>query len=432
MLLLPANETTLSLASPLLFFRRVLRPFVERVLGQRRSHCRVADVLQFNIVLGDTDVLVDSLQEWRRPDLADDRPPPLIIETYLDTAQLTQNQALVIVDDAGKRWDVADALASSADSSPRPTKGGGRHCEVVLERWKIELGDASSYTAAELNDLLPNVYKKGVVLFRSLFTFSRFLPAWKLHRKLGRQPGGYQGLRLRFRIRQEQNHESLARTAKDALLTPLCPSDTTTGEYDSIAENHSFDSLLCPAGPLSISVQYRTNTDFTVTDAEALLSSRFAGLDDGPGDGQQHFAGRSLPIHRLGHSRADSEASRSGSSQGGARVVQPTSLGAFAMTGKLTRALRGTIASQYTDAECSTSKSCRDAGSEGPPQVRGARKAVHQAASVQGRQRSLAPHAILTFTYWRRSEQHRLISTSESLVTRTTVVPTEDVTCSFQ
>lgn len=222
--------------------------------------------LQFNIILDETDVLLDDLQEWKRPNLYEDRPLPLVIEVVLDTANLTNNQALVLVDDTGKRWDVSDALASSADSSPRPTKNGGRHCEVVLERWTVELGDPSGFTPAELNDLLPNVYKKGVVLFRSLYTFLRFLPAWKLFRKLGRQAGGQNSLRLSYRIRQEQG---LASGQKDTLVTPLCPSER---DADDIIEHHSFTPLVTPAGPLHCSVDYRKHCSFGVADSESRTS----------------------------------------------------------------------------------------------------------------------------------------------------------------
>ena len=124
--------------------------------------------------------------------MSDRRPLPLVIEVYLDTSQLSYNQALVIEDDDGRRYDVADALKSSAESSPRPTRNGGRFCEVVLERWTISLDDVDDYSVSDLNDALPNVYKKGVVMFRSLYTFGRLLPAWKLHKKLTRQPGSHQ------------------------------------------------------------------------------------------------------------------------------------------------------------------------------------------------------------------------------------------------
>ncbi|GAB7366596.1 hypothetical protein MBLNU230_g8581t2 [Neophaeotheca triangularis] len=257
-----------------------------------RVYNKNGDVRQnrwFNTVLDDTDALVQDLQEWKRPDLADHSPPPLVVEVYLDASHLTHNQALVLVDDTGKRWDVADALATSRDSSPRPTKSGSQHCEVVLERWMVQLGEGEDYTAAELNDQLPNVYKKGVVLFRSLYTYQRLLPAWKLHKKLrGRQSNNQQGPKLKFRIKQGHG----APLGKDSLYTPLCPADA----YDNVTEQHHFAPLLCPAGPLKISVSWRTNCDFTIADAEALLSSRFQGFDE---QVTLPPAGRSLPGARI-------------------------------------------------------------------------------------------------------------------------------------
>ena len=227
-------------------------------------------------MLDETDVLQDALQEWKRPDLSENRPPPLVIEVYVDTSHLRENQALVMVDDTGKRWDVSDALAGSADSSPRPqNKSGRKHYEVMLERWTIELGDPAGYSAAELNDQLPNVYKKGVVLFRSLYTFLRFLPAWRLHRRLGRQPGKHQALRLKFRIR-EGAQRILPQGQKDALSTPLCPSDSnnTATVSSKTTERHALQPLACPAGLLRVKLDYRSNQDLDTVDVEALLSSR--------------------------------------------------------------------------------------------------------------------------------------------------------------
>lgn len=285
-------------------------------------------------MLEETDVLSEDLQEWRRPDLSDEPPPPLVIEVYVDTSHLTQNQSLVIVDDVGRRWDVADSVA--AESSPKSNRAGGRYYEVMLERWTIELGDMSRYKASQLNDQLPNVYKKGVLLFRSLYTFSRFLPAWKLHKRLSRQPSNAQPLKLRFRIRQGRSGAS--RTSKDALHTPLCPSDLNN---TTIAEHHDFAPLLCSAGPLTISIDYRTNTDLTVADAEALLSSRFAGLDAGLAARYPAAGGRSLPGgHHHSVPQEDSSSSLNpagGGGRPGARVAGGGaygSLGTFHATGK--------------------------------------------------------------------------------------------------
>ncbi|KAK5113344.1 hypothetical protein LTR62_003443 [Meristemomyces frigidus] len=265
----------------------------------------------FNTVLDDTDVLIDDLQEWRRLDLSTERPPPLIVEVYVDTANLNQNQALVITDDLGKRWDVADALTGSAESSPRPTnRQGGKFCEVVLERWTIELDDVNSAGGGDRGELLPNVYKKGVVLFRSLYAFLRFLPTWKLYRRLGRSSANGGGLRLKYRLKSGDKH-SATLSAEDSLSTPLFPSETIKREqhysdlYDSDYSTHSrssplpdgpsrhrFDPLRTPAGPLHIHLAYRPSVDFTVASSEALLSSRFLGLDQGLPALQ---GGRSLP-----------------------------------------------------------------------------------------------------------------------------------------
>jgi hypothetical protein len=67
-------------------------------------------VLQFNVVLDDTDVLIEDMIEWRTMDAMQKRPPPLCIEVYLDMKDLTNSQTLVVIDESGKRWDVAEAL----------------------------------------------------------------------------------------------------------------------------------------------------------------------------------------------------------------------------------------------------------------------------------------------------------------------------------
>jgi autophagy-related protein 13 len=233
-------------------------------------------------------VLVDDLRPWKRANLFERRPQPLIIEVYIDTSHLAYNQALVIVDDADKRWDVGGALGSSSEfeQQHKSSNSSARTPDIVLERWTIELGNKDDYRAAELDDALPNVYKKGVVVFRSLFTVARYLPAWKLHKRLARNPGSSQAVKLKFRIRQGTSH---VRDDRDTLYTPLCLSEETSG---SAVGTHSTAPLLCSAGPLSISVDYRTNCDFEIDDAEALLSSRFRGLDNRAPAVQ---IGRSLP-----------------------------------------------------------------------------------------------------------------------------------------
>lgn len=72
-------------------------------------------------------------------DVSAERPPPVVLETYLDTAELTPMQMLVISDERGGQWDVAQAL-EDAMNHKRIGVGRGIPKQVVLERFRIELG----------------------------------------------------------------------------------------------------------------------------------------------------------------------------------------------------------------------------------------------------------------------------------------------------
>lgn len=242
---------------------------------------------------------MDDLHEWRRPDLYRNRPSPMVIEIVLDATQVSQNQALAIVDDNGGRREVPEAASGSAGrvSSRNGKKNYG---EVVLERWTIELGSPDGLTSAELGESLPNVYKKGIITFRSLYTFLRFLPAYKLYRKLGRQPGGQQALRIKFRTRKGSGFTQQQplppprqqQTHPDSLYTPLSPAEHASGE---VVTHRSLDSLLSPAGPLSATVAFRHNCSFGIVEVDTLLSSLLLHQDLAS---IQTVGGRSLPDER--------------------------------------------------------------------------------------------------------------------------------------
>ncbi|KAJ5267129.1 Autophagy-related protein 13 [Penicillium angulare] len=221
----------------------------------------------FNVELDDTDVLREPLRAWRLCDATENRPPPLIIETFLDTKGLTNNQSLVVLDEGGKRWDVRESLAAARAHSSKQYQA---NCdEIVLERWKIELGDSSSRPPADLGSILPTVYKKSIVLFRSLFTYSKFLPAWKFSK---RNTNGRRSPALQIQYRVVEGDSSDA--SLDHLSTPLYEGN------DKVVDSYCFGVTESPAGPFSIEVSYRTNCDFRVDDSEAILSSRFLGADD--------------------------------------------------------------------------------------------------------------------------------------------------------
>jgi autophagy-related protein 13 len=190
----------------------------------------------------------------------------MLIELYLDAKGLTNNQSLVILDDNGKRWDVLEALTASQDAAVR-----SRPKEIILERWRVELSQSSTKLPPDLGAILPTVYKKSIVLFRSLFTYSKFLPAWKLARRNGKMRTN-PALRIRYRIREAQPADQASGT--DGLTVPL---HAGSGK---VVETYSFGATESPAGPFAVQVTYRISSDFRVDDSEALLSSRFMGADD--------------------------------------------------------------------------------------------------------------------------------------------------------
>ncbi|EKG12816.1 Autophagy-related protein 13 [Macrophomina phaseolina MS6] len=223
----------------------------------------------FSLLLDETDVYNEDLRDWTAADLVNSPPPPLCIEIYLDTKDLADGEALAVVDEHGKLWDVSEALSGSAPMTTRPSSRSGRPSQVVLERWTIEVTENQKMDP-DASRMLPLVYKNGIPLFRSLYTYTRFLPAWKYYRHIAKQPASHPSLPLRYRI----SNGMFKSPRRDTLDLPLYPA------ADSVAQTHQFESVKSPIGLLSIQVQYRNNTDFRVEKSESVLSSHFMGMDD--------------------------------------------------------------------------------------------------------------------------------------------------------
>ncbi|KAM5439854.1 autophagy protein 13 [Microsporum ferrugineum] len=226
-------------------------------------------VKRFNVEVDDTDTLREDLAQWRNCTTTDRRPEPLVIETFIDASQLQKHEELVILDECGKRWDVLEALSDIPGGSEKKNRARN---EVILERWFIELGSATtSSLPRDMTHILPTTYKKCIVTFRSLFAYSKFLPAWKFSKRQSKTTS-HPALRLQHRIlpASKCQHGS----PSDTLTIPL---HDGTGDA---AENYSFGVTESPAGPLSIRVTYRASCEFRVDDSETMLSSRFMGVDD--------------------------------------------------------------------------------------------------------------------------------------------------------
>ena len=192
----------------------------------------------------------------------------MIIETFIDTEELTSGQSLVVIDDQGRRWDVEEAL----NRLPRTSAAQPARPDVIIERWVVRLGEASEELPQDLKTVLPHTYKNSVVLFRSLYACARLLPGWRYGKKLFRDRSPSKTPKLKFRILQ--GPQPVKVSGLDNLSTPLFDS------HDEVLEKFAFDPIDSPAGPLSITVTYRSHCDFRVDDSEAYLSSRFMGMDE--------------------------------------------------------------------------------------------------------------------------------------------------------
>ena len=206
---------------------------------------------------------------WRTCGAFQNRPPPLIIETYIDTTSLTNSQSLVIVDDQGKRWDVIEALNGSTGSSDG-TRSRKRNHEVVLERWRIELKDGPGERPNDFASTLPTVYKKCIVFFRSLYSTAKFVPTWRFVKSLAKSSSSGSSLKVKCRVLIGDTQPNKF----DPLTHPLYENS------GPVATDYFLGTTETPAGQFSAELSYRNDCNFRVDDSESILSSRFMGVDE--------------------------------------------------------------------------------------------------------------------------------------------------------
>ncbi|PFH62209.1 hypothetical protein XA68_14616 [Ophiocordyceps unilateralis] len=224
----------------------------------------------YQIETDEIDDFREELKVWKTCGSLENRPPPMILEVYLDTSRLKENQSLVILDDDGKRWDVMEQLgapsSSSGSNSPGPVP---KNSQLILERWRVELKTTGNDNLSDdFGPILPTVYKKAIVFFRTLFVTTRLLPAWKFASHSAAKCS-HPSLIPRCRILTSEP----AKTSPDLLRQPI------DGRTDAVTE-YMFGDLDVPVGRLSASVIYRNDCNFRIDDSESLLSSRFMGVDE--------------------------------------------------------------------------------------------------------------------------------------------------------
>lgn len=185
--------------------------------------------------------------------------PPMIIETYLDLRKLGPRQTVVLKDDTGNPWTVA--------------KGGAKKQEVVLERWLIEFDplEVSGFNVDEL----PFIYKQAIVLFRSLYAFTRLMPAYKLYRNLNQQSQLTSSLSIGIKVLDGK--QPISSKGRVGLSKSIIPHQMLVTE--SHMQQKHFSPIQTTMGTLKVSIAYRTHHNFCVHDSEEILSTHFISID---------------------------------------------------------------------------------------------------------------------------------------------------------
>ncbi|RHZ81065.1 hypothetical protein Glove_124g25 [Diversispora epigaea] len=215
----------------------------------------------FNLELWDSDVYKDDLKYWRQmaQPYMGTSPLPMNIEFYLDTSELSKNQVLVLTDEILRRRRIdlnnLDGSSSSSNGNNKITKN------IMLESWQLTL----SHPLPDPLPDLPVVYKKSIAFFRSLHSFVRLLPAYRLHKRIRKMK--LNSLKIGYRFVLPSNNNTRRDVGIDIPIIE--------GESRSTASEFKFSSIDTPLGVLSLKVLYRTNCEFHVDEPETLLSSKF-------------------------------------------------------------------------------------------------------------------------------------------------------------
>lgn len=197
---------------------------------------------------------------WKSADPQTDNIPSLVVETYLDLRDLGPQHSLILTDVSGKQWEV--------------TKGK-RRSEVVLERWLVEFipaaVDSDDWEDSTKESQPTSIYKQAIILIRSLYTYTHLLPAWALRKRLLRSKLTVSPLKVGCRILNgSRSISSKGRVGLTKRIKEL--SDPETKDF-------TFSDLKTPLGHLRVSVSYRYECNFSVSDMESVLSNHFYDLD---------------------------------------------------------------------------------------------------------------------------------------------------------
>ncbi|KAI9106197.1 autophagy-related protein 13-domain-containing protein [Phlyctochytrium arcticum] len=217
----------------------------------------------FNLETLDIDNLKEELKFWRAHSVSSAQPPPLMIDVFLDLSGLTPGQSLMLRNETTQR---RQRIGHDQLQSVDPVTGNPiEQKAVLLESWVLTL----SHPIPSQPPDLPIVYKKSVALFRSLYSYVRLMPTYRLHRRILRQRTG--PLRIGYRL-----STSRMMPIDEAGLDQL----HSSGDMRRGLAECNFGSIDTPFGVFNLHVNYRLECNFSVEDPDAVLGARSADLDE--------------------------------------------------------------------------------------------------------------------------------------------------------
>ncbi|KZT02810.1 uncharacterized protein LAESUDRAFT_738508 [Laetiporus sulphureus 93-53] len=212
----------------------------------------------FNLETPGPDILKDYTRLYRSISSAQ-TVPPFQLHVLLCVPELSNNQVLV--------YHAPDSSRLRIDPTPK---------YILLESWDILFAPTAHrrYGDDRAEVAPPTMYKHGILLFRSIFTLLRVLPAWRLARRLRRRTGGNRigNLTIQLRVKGAEDDGGVL-----GFDMPPAP-----GVAPLAKDTHAFPPITHLTGTLTFSVTYLTTPQFQLDELESLLSSRFLSLDEGP------------------------------------------------------------------------------------------------------------------------------------------------------
>ncbi|CAN1356443.1 Autophagy-related protein 13b [Linum perenne] len=193
----------------------------------------------FNLALGECPSALENLDLWRQSNLE-----PLVVDVILVRRGLSRNQS----------------LKDNAYSSDQEELLPGGLVEKIIERWIVQYDtrkprdSGSGSGSRRSSNVLHSLYKKSILLLRSLYVTARLLPAYKIFRDLN-SSGKLRPFTLTHRL--------------SSFAEPF------TRREEADMQRFSFTPVETSSGRLCLSVVYHSSVSDASSESSTPMSPQF-------------------------------------------------------------------------------------------------------------------------------------------------------------